>query len=95
MSSHSGGEKPRAVYLVMSTESENLSYCVAGVNKGKGLEGGREGLGGEFDTRGLVDDWNKLSQSHVMKSCNLDKIFADIKSWEEFEGKLIFHNITT
>ena len=56
MSSHSGGEKPQAVYLLISTDSENLSYCVAGVNKSKGLEGGREGLGGEFDTRGLVDD---------------------------------------
>ena len=45
MSSHSGGGKPRAVYLLMSTESENLSDCLAGVNKGKGLERGREGLG--------------------------------------------------
>jgi len=45
MSSHSGGEKPRAVYLLMSTEGENLSDCVAGVKRGKGIRRnrGREG----------------------------------------------------
>ena len=45
MSSHSGGEKPRAVYLLMNTESENLSDCVASVNRGNGIRRnrGREG----------------------------------------------------
>ena len=38
--------------------------CIAGVSRGQGLEAGR---GGEFDTRGLVDDWNKLSQSHLTR----------------------------
>ena len=45
MSSHSGGEKPGAVYLLMSTEGENLSDCVAGVKRGNGIRRnrGREG----------------------------------------------------
>ena len=56
MSSHSGGGKPRAVYLLMSTESENLSDCLAGVKRVRDWKGEGMGWGGEFDTRGLVDD---------------------------------------
>ena len=41
----------------MSTESENLSDCVANVNRGLGLEvAGGGGEGGESYTRGLVDN---------------------------------------
>ena len=40
----------------MSTESENLSDCVANVNRGLGLEVAGGGEGGESYTRGLVDN---------------------------------------
>ena len=48
-------------------------------------------MGGEFDTRGLVDDWNKLPQSNVMpKSYYIDRIKADMENWKEFWRKTIF-----
>ena len=50
MSSHPGVEKPRAVYLLMNTESENLSDLLSRCQQGLGIGRG-EGRGGEFDTR--------------------------------------------
>ena len=51
----SGGEKSRAVYLLMSTESENLS-SLRSVKRGKDWKEGGKGRGGLFDTMGLEED---------------------------------------